>query len=299
MSNNIVEYKGVVDKFGTNRWTPTQILAAAWWDASDRTTVTHATQLASLVTDKTGNSRNVSQGNQLQRPGYTTSTINGLDVLEFYGGERLVGDPPTWLNGTPYFIIGVAQNVTYEDLNPFLAISGNAVQRAAQWGTIAAANQMAVEHLSAGSGIAAATVPAPPTTFNPYMYGCQYNSPGCELFRDGESVLVDPAAPDVDLAVTVDPLVIGDATPLSYEFIGYVGEIIILTGPVVPATRFLLEGYLAWKWGLQANLPNTHPYKKVAPHSGTLTPTIRYDSSTWNDSPLTVQYDPSSWNDSP
>jgi len=25
------------------------------------------------------------------------------------------------------------------------------------------------------------------------------------------------------------------------------------------------EGYLAWKWGLQGNLPNTHPYKNAAP----------------------------------
>jgi len=26
-----------------------------------------------------------------------------------------------------------------------------------------------------------------------------------------------------------------------------------------------IDGYLAWKWGLQANLPATHPYKKYAP----------------------------------
>lgn len=25
------------------------------------------------------------------------------------------------------------------------------------------------------------------------------------------------------------------------------------------------EGYLAWKWGLQGNLPSNHPYKNAAP----------------------------------
>ena len=25
------------------------------------------------------------------------------------------------------------------------------------------------------------------------------------------------------------------------------------------------EGYLAWKWGLQSNLPISHPYKNAAP----------------------------------
>jgi hypothetical protein len=26
-----------------------------------------------------------------------------------------------------------------------------------------------------------------------------------------------------------------------------------------------VEGYLAWKWGLQNNLPSNHPYKKISP----------------------------------
>jgi hypothetical protein len=29
--------------------------------------------------------------------------------------------------------------------------------------------------------------------------------------------------------------------------------------------RQQVEGYLAWKWGLQTALPTTHPYYKVRP----------------------------------
>ena len=31
------------------------------------------------------------------------------------------------------------------------------------------------------------------------------------------------------------------------------------------ATEQLMEGYLAWKWGVQGSLPANHPYKSAAP----------------------------------
>ena len=42
---------------------------------------------------------------------------------------------------------------------------------------------------------------------------------------------------------------------------GSLGEVIVYsTTPTLPQ-RQLVEGYLAWKWGLRASLPPTHPYK--------------------------------------
>ncbi|MFO1151019.1 MAG: hypothetical protein U1E62_21805 [Alsobacter sp.] len=43
------------------------------------------------------------------------------------------------------------------------------------------------------------------------------------------------------------------------------GELIVLAGTVSTALRQQYEGYLAWKWGLQADLPAGHPYKTAAP----------------------------------
>lgn len=40
-----------------------------------------------------------------------------------------------------------------------------------------------------------------------------------------------------------------------YEVIGYVGEI-------TASQRQQVEGYLAWKWGLQNSIPTTHPYRR-------------------------------------
>jgi hypothetical protein len=40
---------------------------------------------------------------------------------------------------------------------------------------------------------------------------------------------------------------------------------IVYTSPLTTSQRQQVEGYLAWKWGLQTNLPSTHPYAKVRP----------------------------------
>jgi hypothetical protein len=46
---------------------------------------------------------------------------------------------------------------------------------------------------------------------------------------------------------------------------GYAAEIIVYTGSVSDTERQKVEGYLAWKWGLQSMLPSTHPYKSSGP----------------------------------
>ena len=46
---------------------------------------------------------------------------------------------------------------------------------------------------------------------------------------------------------------------------GYYYEIAYYNSVLTTTDRQLMEGYLAWKWGLQANLPSGHPYKSAAP----------------------------------
>ena len=48
---------------------------------------------------------------------------------------------------------------------------------------------------------------------------------------------------------------------LSYLFSGNIYDIILYTGPLTTNQRQQIEGYLAWKWGLQGSLPSNHPFK--------------------------------------
>ena len=46
---------------------------------------------------------------------------------------------------------------------------------------------------------------------------------------------------------------------------GFIGEILVYNTSLTTAQRQQIEGYLAWKWGLQGNLPVGHPYYSAAP----------------------------------
>lgn len=44
-----------------------------------------------------------------------------------------------------------------------------------------------------------------------------------------------------------------------------IGEILVYSNTVTTADRRIVEGYLAWKWGLQTKLPANHPYRAIKP----------------------------------
>jgi hypothetical protein len=48
-------------------------------------------------------------------------------------------------------------------------------------------------------------------------------------------------------------------------FNAYVGEVVTFDRQLVDAERQQVEGYLAWKWALQANLPSSHPFRPAPP----------------------------------
>ena len=55
-------------------------------------------------------------------------------------------------------------------------------------------------------------------------------------------------------------------------FNGYICEIIVYNNAMSSANRSFLEGYLAWKWGIQGNLPVGHAYYSFNPLNPTVSP---------------------------
>ena len=63
--------------------------------------------------------------------------------------------------------------------------------------------------------------------------------------------------------VLIDGMLIGSHAGNGGQFWkGLVAEIIIFNGLIDDEEREMVQGYLASKWGLTANLPDSHPYKK-------------------------------------
>ncbi len=66
---------------------------------------------------------------------------------------------------------------------------------------------------------------------------------------------------------TFSDLLLGSDNINSQPYYGNIGEIIIYSGALSTTQRQQVEGYLAWKWGLQSSLPAGHPYsvQPIAP----------------------------------
>jgi len=50
----------------------------------------------------------------------------------------------------------------------------------------------------------------------------------------------------------------------AYDYVQF-GDFLHFNKSLTTTERQQVEGYLAWKWGLNGNLPSTHPYSKFAP----------------------------------
>ena len=70
-----------------------------------------------------------------------------------------------------------------------------------------------------------------------------------------------------------DKVFIGTRGDLNTYFQGVFYEIIMYNTPISTSDRQRVEGYLAWKWGLQTSLPGAHPYYSAAPSPGWATTT--------------------------
>ena len=55
-------------------------------------------------------------------------------------------------------------------------------------------------------------------------------------------------------------------------FAGSIQEVLLFNTSLSDPQRHIIEGYLAWKWGLQSNLPDNHPFKSAAPAGSTSFP---------------------------
>jgi len=67
--------------------------------------------------------------------------------------------------------------------------------------------------------------------------------------------------------ITSTPWVLGTAagSPIAQNF--YIHEFLCFSEYFSDSRRQLVEGYLAWKWGLQSQLPQGHPYVSARPQS--------------------------------
>ncbi len=81
---------------------------AAWWDASDASTITTVSGAVSQWNDKSGNGVNATQGTANNRPVTTSQTLNGRAVMTFDGSNDFLSFTGTARTDETWFIVGRA-----------------------------------------------------------------------------------------------------------------------------------------------------------------------------------------------
>jgi hypothetical protein len=235
-------------------WTPDEISTAAWYDAAD-TSPTNIVQSGGAVSqwsDKSGNSKHATQGTVLNQPITNSRTMNGKNTLDFNGVDSFMDAPAFGVtNPASVFFVFEVDNV-----GSYMIIDrGAGFDRFVNDGK--SYPQIFVDSRFGGlpTGM--------PTT------GSHLVSKQCDTTSTYDTYLNGTLAHSADatLKTFTDAVSIigGTAAGAGNRLDGAISEIVILDENPSTATRQIIEGYLAWKWGLQRQLPIDHPYRTTPP----------------------------------
>jgi hypothetical protein len=246
-------------------WTPTALSTALWLDANDASTITLNGSTVSQWRDKSGNARHASQATVANQPMYSATEFNGNGRIRFDGTNDSLS-----IASTALFSSGNA-NLSMFFVYSSIASSG--------YGAIFAnyiAGNLEVLYATSGLGYA--------------MPWGLYNNAPMDLASGGyvqnkksiigairnSGVFTGYTDGTTDLSVSNSASVYTESNTQSQWYIGSnnvggenanveIAEIILVNSAISTTDRQRLEGYLAWKWGLVANLPSGHPYKNSPP----------------------------------
>jgi len=244
-----------------------------WLDAADASTVTTVSGAVSQWNDKSGNGRHATQSTTSRRPLVTPSALNGKQGITFDGVDDFLAFSASILNATHSLFVlfqPTLENVIGSVFGQWAAGQAGRYLWSANQGCSGSAtsgrlnifNASTTEGSCTGALGLALDVAIPSA---PVLIG-SLSTTGSEqwkLFKDGsqwESATISSLYTGVNSSL--GSVNAGDPTN---PFDGVILEVVSLNSYADATTRQKLEGYLAHKWGLTANLPAGHPYKTVGP----------------------------------
>lgn len=242
---------------GGQLWRPSNLgsALALWLDAEDAASITLNGATVSQWNDKSGNARHVAQGTATNQPTYTASGLNGKPVLTFDGND--------WFNpvtvSIPEFsvmmVLALTQNTSavYYPIG-FNIDGGNGGTGISAGGSFFSQFPVIWNGSTEVQAAQATVLNAPMILFGGSNSG-------------GRQISVNGNAPSSDaVGQSISAITIGKRSDaIQFPFFGPIGEVVVASNLLSTANRQRLEGYYAWKWALEANLPVGHPFKSAPP----------------------------------
>ena len=254
---------------GATLWTPAEITTALWLDADDEDSFTLDGSDIDQWDDKSGNDRHATPATAT-KPTRTASGINSMGSVVFGSGT----DPlltSTFANpaSADGFTLAMVLRRDGQPVNFSNPITKGAVN--AEWSLIwanTAQGNISYWRSNLAGGNTVATASSTLVDATDYLWSCRMSNTDIAEYRWGTIIGGPGAAGTNRPPAGTTALTIGsspDGTYANNRFQGTIAEIVLVHADVTTATRQLLEGYLAWKWGLEGSLPGGHPYESAAP----------------------------------
>jgi M6 family metalloprotease-like protein len=259
-------------------WTPANIVAKAWYDAADTSTVLTSGSAVTSWNDKSGNANHATQGTAGSQPTYDSANKK----LIFDGGDILK-----------------VTNDSFKNLQNFAIIVLQKWNASSSWNNVAASYngegtvgwQIRQQSTTYGSftftrrGTGGADDLTPTTTVNNSDFigvGVRQNSTNVSIRHNGTVTLSSNSDTGSISYSGSNRSAIGGrytadnwGTPGGY-LNGELKEMVVIENATTGDVE-RCEGYLAHKWGMQGSLPTNHLYKSIVPGGagliGNLSPT--------------------------
>jgi hypothetical protein len=264
------------------QWTPADITTALWLDAADTSTVTTVSGAVSQWNDKSGNGRNASQGTPGRRPLYQSNALNSKPVLAFDGSDDILGIANlTLVKNVSAFSVFCVVISNAPSLTDFRAVfDANVVSTSSD----RTALYLRSDTVEAGGrrldGDSYSSLQSGALTTTPFIGSIAWNFQSAALsiaFNGGVPVFKSGGFQTAGNTSNTDSSAVGiGSSPIFSDASGQtsqastqcncsIAEFIATQSVLADENRQRMEGYLAHKWGLTANLPANHPYKVKPP----------------------------------
>jgi hypothetical protein len=231
-----------------------------WLDASDSSTITQTGGLVSQWNDKSGNGRNVSQGTSGNRPTYSSSDVSlgNKPVITFNGSNQsfntrsiptLSATNVTWVekkdgNG------GSGYGNLFDLSHPSSGFGNQGLRGPEECNMVYNNSSPQVLGIDTSCG-----------TSSQRIVSVNLSTLGGTSWKNGDTNWSNSNS----WTGATGNFALGRGFDAGRYYQGRLQEFIVHSRILTTTERQKLEGYLAHKWGLTANLPAGHPYKTMAP----------------------------------
>jgi hypothetical protein len=225
-------------------WDPEYLETLVWLDASDKQTIIlNESNTIDQWSDKSGNGNHFTVPSTWNSPSVFEKGINNLDVIRFVKASKHGLGRARPGNHISFHVVLQRQSA-----DPDSILLSNGGSSGNYWACMA-------NNTSAGSADISSLIT--------YFDGTLISNPNRGQFRTSVNGRIAMWSFSGSLSWT--NFYLGGYNNSSWYLTADLAEIIITDGVLSTEDRQKIEGYLAHKWAITANLPSDHPYKTSKP----------------------------------